>query len=154
MPDSGIQGLFLPEEVQQLFDGTSLEERFGLAYELATVDSNGQPRIAMLSHGEVLIVDGRLRMALWPGSKTSANLAGGRSCLLSIVVPGSVWYLLGHARSLPGDAPLACFELAVEEVRADRHTGYPVTGPITYKTEGELSDAISDWRVQHDMLRH
>lgn len=153
MPDSDLDDVQLPEAVQRLFDGTNLDDRFGLAYELATVDPTGRPRMAMLSHGEILVVDGTLRLALWSGSKTSTNLADGRTCLLSVVVPGSVWYILGHARSIPGEASLACFELELEEVRTDSHAGYPVTGPITYEAERNQSQAISDWKLQHEMLR-
>lgn len=143
----------LPDDIAALFDGANLEEKFGLAYELVTVDGTGRPRVAMLSHGEILAVDGELRLALWPGSTTSANLADGRPYLLSVVQPGSVQYLLGTAERLPGDAPLACFSLTVDEVREDQHAGYPVKAPITYEGRRSLDETLSDWRTQHDMLR-
>lgn len=152
MSSTEPSGGFAPEQVLELFQHNLFEERFGRAYELVTVDEDGRPRVAMLSHGEILTVNDRLRIGLWPGSQTSINLKEGRPFLLSVVAPGSVWYLMGKASSLPQNGNLARFELRIEEARSDRHVGFSVVGPITFKADDDMDQAISDWNRQHEML--
>lgn len=126
----------------------------GLAYELVTTDEDGRPRIAMLSHGEILVINGEMRIALWPASTTSVNLSNGQPYLLSVIVPDAVWYLLGSAQRLGGDSPLACFRLTADEVRSDRHAGFPVVGPIAFRLERAVDEVVAEWQAQHDMIRN
>lgn len=147
----------LPQRVQELFDGEDLADDFGLAYELATVDDDGWPRVAMLSHGEILAVDPqRLRFALWTNTNTGKNLTSGRPGLLSVVTPGFVCYIGGHAKTLSRDDGMDLFELEVEKVRTDQHKGLPVVSPITFTSEDEeTSRQILDlWRKQVDTMRN
>src|SRR6187551_3092833 len=78
---SRLLGDTLPDDLVAALDGTGPAGKVGQAYLLVTSDEDGTPRPCMLSAGELLAVDGRrVRLALWSGSRTSANLArGGRA---------------------------------------------------------------------------
>lgn len=147
----------LPEEVRRALDGQALEDKVGVAYLLVTADDDGTPRPCMLSAGELLAVDDRtLRVALWPGTRTSANLARGSPALLCYVAPGSVFYVRGRGRPLPETTStrLARFEIGVESVESDVHEGMPVTSPIVFSVEGSDPAAVVEaWRGQIRALR-
>jgi hypothetical protein len=144
----------VPEPVRALFEGEDLEERFGLAYELATVDEDGWPRVAMLSHGEIVTTAESVRFVLWAGSTTGKNLGSGRPALLSVVSEGFVFYLSGHARILRSGSEFDSFEMSLEKVRSDAHEGFKVLAPITFGLEsGDRGDALSEWRRQLERLR-
>jgi len=143
----------VPRDVRSLFEEADLEARFGLAYELVTVDEDGWPRIAMLSHGEIETTPDSVRFVLWLGSTTGENLAAGRPALLSVVSDGFVCYLLGRALPLRSTSEYSCFEMSVERVRMDAHEGFPVRSPITFGIEGRnRNDAVSEWRRQLEAL--
>lgn len=144
----------IPDQVRQLFESGDLEDRFGLAYELATVDDDGWPRVAMLSHGEIATGSHAVQFVLWSGTSTGANLASGRPALLSVVAEGLVCYLSGRARRLNSDSGLDAFEMAVERVRVDSHEGFEVRSPIRFEAEEvDRATAILEWRRQLDLLR-
>ena len=147
----------MPHEVLEAFDGTELEHKIGPAFVLVTVDPEGTPRPCMLSAGEILAVDDRhLRLALWPGTRTSRNLAAGSPALLCFVAPGTTLYLRGTPRSLGrSDAPrVERFELEVDSVEADDHPGMPVSSPITFSvSSGDPSSVAESWRKQIAVLR-
>lgn len=145
----------LPVVVKELFDGERAFECFGLAYELVTIDSDGRPRIAMLSHGEILTVDERLRFALWANTNTGKNLAAQRPCMLSVVDTGFVCYLAGHARKLWTAEGIDVFELAPDSVRVDEHEGLPVTHAIRFEAEDDATTQVvfAQWRTQIATMR-
>lgn len=135
---SRLLGDTLPDDLIAALDGTGLSAKVGAAYLLVTSDEDGTPRPCMLSAGELLAVDARrVRIALWRGSRTSANLARGGRALLCHVAPRSVIYVRGAARPLEPVAgeDLDCFELAVDSVESDEHAGMPVTSGITFAIE-------------------
>ena len=81
----------MPTDVLAALDGSDLEAEVGRAYLLVTTDPDGAPRPCMVSAGELLAVDDRrLRVALWPGTRTGSNLARGGPVLLCFVAPGTV----------------------------------------------------------------
>ena len=138
-------------------DGTGLAGSVGKAYLLVTSDDDGTPRPCMLSAGELLAVDRRLvRLALWPGSRTSANLARGGRALLCHVAPRTVVYVRGAVRSLDAgpDPELDCFELEVDAVESDEHAGMPVLTGITFSLEGaDPAGVVATWERQLALLR-
>lgn len=138
-------------------DGTGLAGSVGKAYLLVTSDDDGTPRPCMLSAGELLAVDRRLvRLALWPGSRTSANLARGGRALLCHVAPRTVVYVRGAVRSLDAgpDPELDCFELEVDAVESDEHAGMPVLTGITFSVEGaDPAGVVATWERQLALLR-
>jgi hypothetical protein len=147
----------LPEDVVKAFDGQNIEAKIGLAYLLVTTDEDGTPRPCMLSAGEILIPDDRhLRVALWPGTKTAANLSHGGRVLFCYVAPGVVVYAKGASRSI-GPAPdskLARFEVAVDTVESDVHQGMPVKETVLFEIEGmDTSQVVESWRRQLESLR-
>ena len=150
-------GNTLPEDVVAALDGSDLERKIGPAHFLLTGDEDGAPRPCMLSAGEILALDGRtLRFALWPGTRTSANLERGAAAVFCYVAPGTVLYARGTTRPLPdADGPLRCFELHVESVESDAHAGMPVTSGIEFAVErGDSASVAETWERQLDPLRH
>lgn len=146
----------LPAEILNAFDGEDLERKVGPAHMLLTVDEDGTPRPCMLSAGELLAVDERrLRIALWPRTRTAANLARGGRAVFCYVAERSVLYVRGPTSRLPADgSPLECFELVVESVESDEHAGMPVTSGITFAIErGDPARVVESWRRQLDPLR-
>jgi hypothetical protein len=147
----------LPRELLAALDGTDLAGKIGPAYLLVTSDVDGTPRPCMLSAGETLAVDGRhLRVALWRGSRTGANLARGSRALFCHVAPSSVVYVRGAARALEADPSLGldCFELAVDSVETDEHAGMPVTTGITFAVErADPATVVEAWEQQLAALR-
>jgi hypothetical protein len=142
----------LPADLVRMFDGTGPDLPVGVAYPLVTVDADGTPRFSMLSAGELLATGERsLRIGLWPGTGTGANLAAGRAALLCVAAPGSVRYVRGRATVLtpPAGTELECFELAVSAVESDSHDGMPVVTPITFEVVDPGPAATSAmWRAQ------
>jgi hypothetical protein len=97
---SRLLGDTLPDDLVAALDGTGLRGKVGQAYLLVTSDEDGTPRPCMLSAGELLAVDGRrVRVALWAGSRTSANLARGGRALFCHVAPGTGVYVRGPVRA-------------------------------------------------------
>lgn len=142
----------LPDEVMRAFDGHDVERKIGVAYLLATVDPEGTPRPCMLSAGEILAPDDRhLRVALWPGTKTTRNLAAGSPVLLCYVAPGTTFYVRGRPRPLGRSAAprLERFEVDVDSVESDAHPGMPVTSAITFEVgSGDVANVAQSWREQ------
>ena len=147
----------LPLELQTAFDGTSIEDKIGLAYLLVTTDEDGTPRPCMLSAGEILVFDDKhLRVALWPGTSTSKNLARGSRALFCYVAPRTVLYAKGRPTSLgPGpDSKLERFEVTIDAVESDVHQGMPVKETVLFEVEGmDTSKVAADWNRQLDALR-
>lgn len=153
---SKLVGETLPAEVLEALDGRDLERKIGPAHILLTGDADGTPRPCMLSAGEILAADERtLRFALWPGTRTAANLERGAGAVFCFVAPGSVLYVRGRTRPLPEAAgPLRCFELTVETVESDAHAGMPVTSGIVFAVErGDPAAVAEAWDRQLAPLR-
>lgn len=114
----------LPPSLAAVLDGSHLETRAGETFLLVSVDEDGWPHVAMLSVGEVLATGPReLRLALWPGSQTTANLRRSRRALLMAVVPPATYHLRLTCRPA-GEVTaqgrrLAAFVAEVEEVLED-----------------------------------
>jgi hypothetical protein len=152
---SRLLGDVLPDDLIAALDGTGLAGKVGPAYLLVSSDEDGTPRPCLLSAGEMLAVDRRrVRVALWPGSRTSANLARGGRALLCHVAPRTAIYVRGPVRALAADLELDCFELAVDSVESDEHAGMPVTTGITFAVEGEdTATVVEAWEPRLAALR-
>jgi len=154
---SKLIGDTLSKDLVEALDGTGLQAKVGPAYLLVTSDEDGTPRPCMLSAGELLAVDGRhLRLALWRGSRTCANLARGGNVLFCHIAPGEVVYVRGPVRTLVPDPGLNldCFELEVASVESDDHAGMPVTTGITFAIErDDPAVVVAAWERQLAGLR-
>jgi hypothetical protein len=144
----------LPGALVRALGDSTLADAEQPAFLLLTGDEDGAPRLSMVSAGELLVRDERtLRVALWRGTRSAANLARGGTAVLGAVSPGSVL----HVRVRPCRLVLAepaqveCFELTVTEVRADAHAGLPVTSGIMFRTAAPDQTA-ADWRRQRNLL--
>lgn len=147
----------LPERVVRALDGTDLEDKIGTAYLLVSVDGDGLPRVCMLSAGEILAVDDRhLRLALWPKTRTSANLSRGGPVLLCFVERDTVLYIRGAGQPLGRSSRLGVerFDVEVRSIDSDAHPGMPVTQPIAFSIgTDDPKDVARAWRERLDDLR-
>jgi hypothetical protein len=148
----------LPSELIEALGDDALADEDQPAYLLSTCDDSGNPRISMLSVGELAVPDDRhLRVALWKDTQTGHNLREGRPALFISIAPGSVLYVRGDPSPLatPPDTRLDFFELTVTAVESDVHTGMPVTSGITFTIAGsdvDPKDVVATWRHQRELL--
>src|SRR6266849_5990882 len=92
-------GNALPDDLQQMLDGSDLAAREGLTFLLLTTDEVGWPHMAMLSVGELVAIDSRtLRAGLWLHSSTSKNLSQNSRAMLTVVANGNGYYVRMAAR--------------------------------------------------------
>jgi len=154
----------LPAEVVAALDGRDLDRKFGKTYLIMTTDQDGTPRPCMLSAGEMLATGpDAIRLALWPGSRTGANLARGGRVVACYVAPDTVLYIRGKSRALaPWDNPqidpkipkIERFEIAVESVESDGHEGLPVVHGIEFTADDAARKPMIDsWLPVLDALR-
>ena len=146
----------LPAEVRRALDGRDLEGKIGPAYLLVSTDEDGTPRPCMLSAGEVLALDeGRIRVALWAGSRTSGNLRRGAPTLFYYLAPGAAVYVKGLPRPLGEPrGGLERFEISVGVVERDEHEGMPLSQGPAFRLDGpEPASILEWWRRQIESLR-
>ncbi len=147
-------GAELPTPVRARLDGRDLRALMGRAHLVVTVDGQGRPHPAMLSHGELLATGPReVRVATYKGSSTANNLRQSGHFTLCLVDAGMAYYIKGRAEELPpmADFPkLARFRVAVEQVledysQAEIEGDARVLGGITF-TVGEANERwLADW---------
>ena len=150
-------GSVLPPELAGLLDGERLEGKVGATFLLVTASTGGEPHVAMLSVGEVLATGpSEVRLALWPGSHTTANVAATGRALLWALVPPATYRVRLACSPLPdlsvGGRPLAAFTGAVEEVLDDEVAYARMTQAMSF----ELTDAdatLERWRAAVEALR-
>lgn len=152
-------GATIPSALLPLIDGHDLDAAIGHTFLLLTAAEADWPHTAMLSAGEVLAIDGGLRLALWPGSATTANLtATGRASLIC-VVPPATYNLRLEAKRLPdlsvGGRPRASFAAEVVEALEDVVAYATVTSGIGFElvdreaTLRSWQEAVAAMRRQH-----
>ena len=147
----------LADDVVVLLDGTDLTARVGLALELITVDGDGWPRVALLSAGEVLAAqDAVLRLALWPGSRTTANLERTARAVLAFVHAGAAHRVGLRARRDPdvlvAGEPRAVFDARVVSVRRDEVPYARLRSGITFEL-AEPDSVLARWHATLEAIR-
>lgn len=147
----------LPDVCTAAFNGRDLEQKFGDTYLLLTTDPDGTPRPCMLSAGEVLGLDDRtIRLALWTGTHTVANLARGVHAVICFVAARTVLYIKGVPRRLAArpEAGLEYFEIRVDRVDSDTHEGMPVAQGIRFTCEAEpVASVLKRWQeILNDLM--
>jgi hypothetical protein len=147
----------LPTAVTSAFDGERLEEKVGLGYLLVTSDPDGTPRPCMLSCGELLAPDDRrLRVGLWAGTHTCANLSRGSACLFCYVAEGTVLYVRGVPRPVGvlERHRVECFDIEVSSVESDDHPGMPATATFRFAVTGQpVESVVAEWQDRLAALR-
>jgi hypothetical protein len=150
-------GSELPPPLAELLDGSDLAGRAGLTFLLLTTAPDGWPHVAMLSAGEVLAQTPRqVRLALWPGSRTSENLGrSGRALLMAVVAPAT-YYVRVDCRSAgdvrAGSRPLAAFQCEVAEVQEDVVAYAQVLHGIGFELP-DPGQTIASWEAAIAALR-
>jgi hypothetical protein len=154
MTRSDEGGTHLPDAVRARLSGADLADGIGFTLELLTTDDAGWPHCALLSVGEVVALGERLRLALWPTSRTTANLSRDGRGVLAFADAGT-WYTVRvqaqRGSDLSAPLPLAVFDASVVEVVADGVDYARVRDGITY----ELADqnaVLVRWRATVDAL--
>ena len=88
--------------------------------------SDGWPHMAMISLGEIVVAgEALLRIALWPGSSSTAALTATGRATLAAVVDGTSYAVRVEVRRVddvvtPLAGTLACFDAHVASATADR----------------------------------
>jgi hypothetical protein len=113
----------LPNSVTDLLDGADPAQHIGFTVQLISADQDGWPRLALLSAGEVICVNPmRVRIALWPESRTTANLSRSGRATLAFVIDNAAYSVrlsVCRGNDLDDPARLAVFDGCVVEVRSD-----------------------------------
>lgn len=149
--------LTLPHPVIELLDGQNLEDKEQQAIQLASVDESGWIRQAMLSAGELLVVDDQeLRLALYATSRTTQALSATGQGLLTLVVPDHVFRIQLSVRKLATaetqGIPHEIFSSRPVEVEEDR-VGY---AKVTHGIEFEARDPPAmrtGWHAKLELMR-
>lgn len=140
----------LPEWLLRWFSAADLERKVGDVVVLSTIDGEGWPHHALLSHGEVVAERAdRVRLGLRPDSPTTGNLRRDGRATLCLIDRAAAYYIKGHARELAPPAaafPLARFELAVSQVLEDRDPDNPLTSRLRFTSVQPSHVIVADWR--------
>jgi flavin reductase (DIM6/NTAB) family NADH-FMN oxidoreductase RutF len=129
----------------------------GRAHLVVTVDAQGRPHPAMLSHGELLATGpNQVLVATYRSSTAANNMRRNGHFTLCLVDAGMAYYVKGRAAELPPmeDFPkLARFQVQVEQVledysQAEIEGEARVLGGITFT----VGDATERWLGEWERL--
>jgi hypothetical protein len=145
----------IPAGVLKYLNGEDLLSKTQ-ALRLSTIDTDGWPKAALLSAGDVLALpNGRFRFAIFASSGTAANLVRDGRLTLSITLDGGMCSLRMRARKFSQGMPelsLSLFEAEAERVRVHVAPYADVTGGITF-TLHEPTAVLDRWQRQIAALR-
>lgn len=132
----------LPPLLLRRFSGDDIAAHADKALLIVSLDDEGGPHPAVLSHFEVVARDpGTLRLATYSDSRTTSNLRQRGAATLIVIDDGFSYYIKGSVReirrTMEGSPHNALMELRVERVLSDRadveREGEAViTGGVTY----------------------
>ncbi len=150
-------GTDLPADLIGLLAGEQLEDGVGLVIQVLTADDDGWPRSCLLSAGEVLATGPqRLRLALWTGTHSTANLTRSGRATLVFVWDGAAFAVrvsTDRASDVRvGDHAVAVFDARVLEVRRDEVSYARLTSGMTFDLPDE-ERVLARWREQRAALR-
>lgn len=153
-----LAGSAVPDALAELLNGVDLDRKVGLTIELLTVGDEGWPNVALLSAGEVVVVGpSQVRVALWPHSQTSRNLAAREQCTLTVVQDGAAHYLRCRAAprgplELSTGRRLARFDLTVSHYLVDEVAYARLeSGAVFSLTQPDQT--LEMWQLTVDALR-
>lgn len=155
---SRLVGSVVPDALAEILNGVDLDRKVGLTVELLTVGAEGWPNVALLSAGEVVVLGPRqVRIALWPDSQTSHNLAAREQCTLTLVQGGAAHYLRCRAAppvplELPTGRRLARFDLAVIHHLVDEVPYARLESGAVFSL-AQPDQTLAMWRLTVDALR-
>jgi hypothetical protein len=145
----------IPDAVVRYLDGTELLTKTQ-ALRLSTIGADGWPHAALLSAGDMVIVPSdRVRFALFPQSRLTANLEREGRLTVTLSLDGAMCELRLRCRRLAHaspDVPLTFFEAEVETVRQHVAPYARVTGGITFALHDPQA-VLPRWQRQIAALR-
>jgi hypothetical protein len=141
----------IPSTLWPVLDGSDVARWVGTTILLLTSTPDGWPHLAMVSMGEVLLLDSRrLLLALWPNSTATANLTHSGRATLALVHGQAGYYvraatLRGEDLAVPDAGSYACFSLQVADVQEDVAPYATLTGGVTYVLKDPI-DTVERWQ--------
>ncbi len=146
----------VPVSVRALLDGLRLEEKVGDTFLLGTTDGDGWPHLALLSVGEVVILDETvLGLALHQGSGSTAAMRASGRALLFVIADSVPHRLLLKVESRPQPATgvgLAFFAAHIVSCRRDVVAYAELTSGIRFALRDEAA-VLSRWQGQVEAIR-
>lgn len=142
-----------PASLLAQFDGTDLAGRLAVSAVLATVAEDGWPHIAYLSAGEVLALSAqRLRVRLWPGSGTAANLRRNGRAAFHAASAGAVWELRLETVDAVDTPDSLILDMLIGQVVSHRAPYAEVRGMIGFALADEAL-TLARWQAQIAHMR-
>lgn len=140
----------VPQGLRRELDDDANE---GFTLALLTVADGGWPHQALISIGEVVVLDdARLRLATWPTSMTTRNMSATGRCALVAVVDGAVVTVRLQLTARGTVADLTAFDARVVEVRSDTAPYATVETGIRFRLT-DPGQALARWRSTREVLR-
>lgn len=145
----------LPEPLLQWFADEPRAEDDAVL--VITTDESGEPRVAQLGRPQVLVLDpGRVAMATWASSATTANLRRSRQCALYAVADG-VTYTAELETSVSGPDRLVGMGLTgfvgvLRQLRIDEVPYATVTSGVQYRLHSPR-ETLPRWRELRAALK-
>lgn len=151
-------GARLPDPLYVALSARDPTAHIGLTLGLLTMRDDGWPHEALLSVGEAVAIDRRrLRLALWPTSTATRNLAEhGRATLATVLEQTSFTVrLTAHGAgelATRRAGTLARFEARVEETHADAAPYAVLESGVRFRLN-DPDEALSRWAEVRAALR-
>ncbi|ATH94343.1 hypothetical protein ACH95_03360 [Bacillus glycinifermentans] len=147
----------ISRELLELLDGKNLASKRCEAMMLQTVTEDGWPHTAMISAGEILALNETdVRLALWKGTTTTANIARTGRAMLVTCWKGKAHYVRLSLSELPElkDAkhPRARFSGTVESAREDIAKYADIISGVQIELKDEAA-VLKRWEETLEELR-
>jgi hypothetical protein len=145
-----VSSQHIPAAFAETFDGRRLSAKVG---ETVLLIAGDEPRVAALSAGEVLVLDGRIGLLVYAGSRTTAALREGARALLLGVADGGLVRIRLDVTEVDAAVPAgrAAFLGEVREVELDRVAYARVTEGIRFELD-DAADVVERWEHQIEVL--
>jgi len=147
----------LPDSLRDLLNGEDLGAKEGETFILITVNADGWPHLGLLSVGEVVATSAQeIRIALWPRSTTTGNLARSGIATLAAIWQGTAYYV--ELEAAPFTSPssvegsLARFSARVRRVLVDRVDYADLTTGVRFVLK-DKARAVRGWQEVIQTLR-
>lgn len=140
----------VPQGLRRELDDDANE---GFTLALLTVADGGWPHQALISIGEVVVLDdAHLRLATWPTSTTTRNMSATGRCALVAVVDGAVLTVRLSLTARGTVEKLQVFDARVVEVRSDTAPYATVETGIRFRLT-DPQQATARWRATRKALQ-
>ena len=145
----------IPAELKKFLDGNNISVKQHEAMLLQTVSENGWSHTAMISVGEIVMVDNELRIALWPETNTTNNILRTNKASLVIVYQHKVYYiqlLLKVLPDIPSKYKRTRFAAQIISLREDSAKYADITSGVTFKLYNP-AEVLERWEVVLNELK-